>query len=197
MQLFISQYLKLFFVLTPFFVISMFLALTNEYTDNKKKRLAFKVTLAVIAISFSIYIFGKYIFLIFGITLDAFRIGAGALLFLSAAALVQGGTGGKEEQIHTGDIAVVPLALPITVGPATTGVLLVMGVEMESIASKLIAGSALLCAILTVGLLLYVAGHIERWLGKTGISILSKLTGLILASIAAQTMLTGIKGMLG
>ncbi len=197
MQLFISQYLKLFFVLTPFFVISMFLALTNEYTDNKKKRLAFKVTLAVIAISFSIYIFGKYIFLIFGITLDAFRIGAGALLFLSAAALVQGGTGGKEEQIHTGDIAVVPLALPITVGPATTGVLLVMGVEMESIASKLIAGSALLCAILTVGLLLYVAGHIERWLGKTGISILSKLTGLILASIAAQIMLTGIKGMLG
>ncbi|MGI6384040.1 MAG: MarC family protein [bacterium] len=197
MQLFISQYLKLFFVLTPFFVISMFLALTNEYADSKKKRLAFKVTLAVIVISFSIYLFGKYIFLIFGITLDAFRIGAGALLFLSAAALVQGGTGGKEEQFHAGDIAVVPLALPITVGPATTGVLLVMGAEMESIASKLLAGSALLCAILTVGLLLYAAGHIERWLGRTGLSILSKLTGLILASIAAQIMLTGIKGMLG
>jgi multiple antibiotic resistance protein len=197
MQLFISQYLKLFFVLTPFFVISMFLALTNEYADSKKKRLAFKVTLAVIVISFSIYLFGKYIFLIFGITLDAFRIGAGALLFLSAAALVQGGTGGKEEQFHAGDIAVVPLALPITVGPATTGVLLVMGAEMESVASKMLAGSALLCAILTVGLLLYAAGHIERWLGRTGLSILSKLTGLILASIAAQIMLTGIKGMLG
>ncbi|MDD2485534.1 MAG: MarC family protein [bacterium] len=196
MQLFISQYLKLFFVLTPFFVISMFLALTNEYADSKKKRLAFKVTLAVIVISFSIYLFGKYIFLIFGITLDAFRIGAGALLFLSAAALVQGGTGGKEEQFHAGDIAVVPLALPITVGPATTGVLLVMGAEMESVASKMLAGSALLCAILTVGLLLYAAGHIERWLGRTGLSILSKLTGLILASIAAQIMLTGIKGML-
>ncbi|MDD3925401.1 MAG: MarC family protein [bacterium] len=197
MQLFISQYLKLFFVLTPFFVISMFLALTGDFTESKRRRLAFRVTLAVIVISFTLYILGKYIFQVFGITLDAFKVGAGALLFLSAAALVQGGTGGKEERDNKGDIAVVPLALPVTVGPATTGVLLVMGAELNTLAEKLTAGGALLCAILTVGLLLYAAGRIERWLGQTGLSILSKLTGLILASIAAQLMLTGIKGLLG
>lgn len=196
MQLFISQYLSLFFVLTPFFVVSVFLAMTGDLTEKQRRRLAFRVTFAVIVISFTIYMLGRYIFQVFGITLDAFRVGAGALLFLSAAALVQGGTGGKEEQQATGDIAVVPLALPVTVGPATTGVLLVMSAELNSLTEKLLAGGALLAAILSVGLLLYIAGYIEHWLGRTGLSILSKITGMIVASIAAQIMFTGIKGLL-
>jgi multiple antibiotic resistance protein len=90
-------------------------------------------------------------------------------------------------------MAVVPLAIPITVGPATTGVLLVMGADMNTPSGKAVALSALLCAALTVGILLWMAGRIERRIGKTGLSILSKLTGLMLASLAAQMIMTGVR----
>jgi len=192
MQLFADIYLKIFFILTPFFVLSAFLALTSHLTDAARSRLALRVTLAVVVVSVILFLAGKYIFAVFGITLDAFRIGAGVLLLLSAIALVRGAPL-MEKAAKEKEMAVVPLAIPITVGPATTGVLLVMGADMTTPTGKMIALSALVCAALTVGLLLWMSGRIERRIGKTGLSILSKLTGLMLASLAAQMIMTGVK----
>lgn len=192
MQLFADIYLKIFFILTPFFVLSAFLALTPDFTESARSRLALRVTIAVMVVSVILFLAGKYIFAVFGITLDAFRIGAGTLLLLSAIALVRGAPL-TEKAPKEKEMAVVPLAIPITVGPATTGVLLVMGADMNTPSGKAVALSALLCAALTVGILLWTAGRIERRIGKTGLSILSKLTGLMLASLAAQMIMTGVR----
>lgn len=67
--------------------------------------------------------------MVFGITIDAFRIGAGVLLFLSSISLVQGSFIKQTEEKQ--DISVVPLALPVTVGPGTIGILLVMAAEKK------------------------------------------------------------------
>ncbi|WP_027184125.1 MarC family protein [Desulfovibrio inopinatus] len=189
--LFTQVYLKFFFLLTPFFAISTFLAMTSEYNPSARRRLAVKVTGAVVIITIGLFLFGSSIFKIFGITLDAFRIGAGSLLFLSAVSLVQGSRKNPMED-KTDDIAVVPLALPVTVGPATTGALLVMAADMQTIGQMTTASAALIGACLTVGTLLYMAGAIEQILGQRGLVIMSKLTGLILASIAAQLVFTGV-----
>jgi multiple antibiotic resistance protein len=199
--LFTQVYLKFFFLFTPFFVITTFLALTREHGERERRKIALKVTAAVIVITFGLYLFGKHLFEIFGITLDAFRIGAGGLLFLSAVTLVQGGQGGqgagaRQETSRDDDIAVVPLALPVIVGPATTGALLVMAAETVTPADIAASCAALLAAVLSVGGLLYVSGTIERIVGGRGLVILSKLTGLILASIAAQLVFTGIRNFL-
>ncbi len=197
MQVFLNSYLKIFFLLTPFFAVTMFLAMTGDFDEHKKHKLALKVTMAVIITCITIYLFGRVVFTIFGITLDAFRIGAGVLLFISAISLVQGAPV-KEEKKESGDISVVPLAIPITVGPATIGALLVMGAEPNvAPATKMLSVAGLVCATLSVGALLYTAGWLERWMGHTRLTILSKLTGLILASIAAQMIFTGIRGFLG
>lgn len=195
MQEFINVFLKLFFVLTPFFVLSAFIALTTGYADSAKKRVAVKATAAVLTASFGLLLFGGYIFSVLGITLDAFRVGAGTLLFLSAVALVTG-SGSRQKAEEDRSIAVVPLAMPITVGPATTGVLLLMGAELHGMRETVVVGGALLAAVLSLGGMLTQAGRIERWLGDTGLAILSKLTGLVLASLAAQMILTGIRGFL-
>jgi len=195
LALFTQVYLKLFFLLTPFFVISTFLALTPDWDERERRRLARRVTGAVLAVAFALFLFGKWIFAVFGVTLDAFRIGAGALLFLSAVALARG-TAGAQKEARLDDIAVVPLAIPVTVGPATTGALLVMGAELEGLAERAVAAAALVAAVLSVGLLLSLAGAVERWLGQQGLVILSKLTGLILASIAAQLVFSGARGFL-
>lgn len=196
LNILISTWIKLFFVLAPFFVLTMFLALTRSYTPQQQRRTAVKVTVAVYVICMCLYFFGDTIFAIFGITLDAFRIGAGALLFLSAVSLVRGPQP-AQEPLAEGDISVVPLAIPITVGPATTGALMVMGATVRTPMERVMGSVSLLAAVLTVGGLLYLANPIERMLGRIGISILTKLTGLILAALAAQIIFTGIRNFLG
>ena len=95
-----------------------------------------------------------------------------------------------------GAISVVPLAIPITVGPGTTGALLVMGAEIQQ-SWQIFAGcAALAAAVLSVGVLLVCASSIEHVVGKKGITILSKLTGLFVAALAAQIVFTGVRNFL-
>ena len=198
MEVFISTFLKIFFIMTPFFVLSVFLTVTNEASAEEKKSLAIKVTISVIIMSLILLFFGKNIFSIFGITLDAFRIGAGALLFLSAVDLVKGNKDkGKIEDKNISELAVVPLAMPITVGPGVIGILLVMGASFKDTSSLVIGSSALVCAVIVVGFMLYSSSIIEKLLGKQGLVVVSKITGIFVAAISAQIMFTGIKNFLG
>ena len=198
MEIFISTFLKIFFIMTPFFVLSVFLTVTNEASAEEKKALAVKVTISVIIMSLILLFFGKNIFSIFGITLDAFRIGAGALLFLSAVDLVKGNKDkGKIEDKDISELAVVPLAMPITVGPGVIGVLLVMGASFKDTTSLFIGSVALVCAVIVVGLMLYSSSIIEKLLGKQGLVVVSKITGIFVAALSAQIMFTGIKNFLG
>jgi multiple antibiotic resistance protein len=195
MTIFINTYLKLFLILTPFFVVSVFVSMTRSFDSRQKKATAIKVTLAVLIASFVLYQFGEYIFTLFGITIDAFRIGAGSILFLSAINMVQGPSSNVKQQ-DDDNIAVVPLAIPITVGPGAIGALLVMGTETGGGLEGVIAMVALLCAILSVGVILLLAGKVERIIGQQGLIILTKLTGLFVAAIAAQIVFTGVKNFL-
>lgn len=183
-------------IFTPFFVMSAFLSLTKNESIGERQRIAIKVTVAVVLTCFALFLFGTYIFALFGITLDAFRIGAGAVLFISAVAMIQGKATVSPQDAKE-DVAVVPLAIPITVGPGTIGALLVMGADLGTFTEKVVASLALLCAVLSVGGLLLVAGRLERFLGQQGLTILTKLTGLFVSAIAAQIFFTGLKNFLG
>ncbi len=197
LSFFFSIYVKFFFIMTPFFVTTIFLSMTKGIDDNSKKRLAIKVTFAIAITCLIILFFGKYIFELFGITLDAFRIGAGALLFLTAVDLVQKDV--NAEPTCKTDIlkhAVVPLAIPVTVGPGTVGALMVMGADISTLGDMMLGSASLLCAILSVGIMLYLSGAIERWIGRSGLIVLSKVTGLILSALSAQLIFTGIKSFL-
>ena len=194
---FFAIYVKFFFIMTPFFVTTIFLSMTKGIEETDKRRLAIKVAFAISITCLIILFFGKYLFELFGITLDAFRIGAGALLFLTAVDLVQKDV--NAEPTCKADIlkhAVVPLAIPVTVGLGTVGALMVMGADIDSLHDMLLGSSALLCAIGSIGLLLYLSGHIERLIGRTGLIVLSKITGLVLAALSAQLIFTGIKNFL-
>jgi len=198
MELFFSTFLKMFFIMTPFFVLSVFLTVTNEATVSQKRALAIKVTLSVIIISLILLYFGKHIFEVFGITLDAFRIGAGALLFLSAVDLIKGNKEGTKASVdNINDLAVVPLAIPITIGPGTIGILLVMGANFDTNGSMLLGSLALVSAIVVIGIMLYTSAIFEKIVGKQGLLVISKITGLFLAALSAQIVFTGIKNFLG
>lgn len=193
---FVSVYLKYFFILTPFFILAVFLAITELETEKVRRALAIRVTFGVVIISLVLYWFGQTLFTILGITVDAFRIGAGALLFISAVSLVQGKIQLPTAKSSIMELAIVPLAIPMTIGPGSVGALILMGNAMPSIADGLVVSCGLTAASLSVGVLLWTSSSIERVIGANGISMLSKITGLILASLSCQMMFTGIAAFL-
>jgi multiple antibiotic resistance protein len=193
---FISVYLKYFFILTPFYILAVFLAITEHETESVRHRLAIRVTGGVIAISLILFWFGQTIFSVLGITVDAFRIGAGALLFISAVSLVQGKIQLPSAKSSIMDLAIVPLAIPMTIGPGSVGYLILMSNAMPSFADGVVISAALAASSLSVGVLLWTSSSIERVIGANGISMLSKVTGLILASLSCQMMFTGIAAFL-
>ena len=190
---FFSSVIKLFALLTPPAALSAFLSGTQTYGGRRKRRTALRTGTAVFIVGTVLYFFGESLFSVFGFTLDAFRIGAGALLFLTSVALM-----GEQRESHTPDspdedISVVPLAIPICMGPASIGTLMVLGASAHSMTERIIGSAALFVAS---ALILLMANHVQRILGKTGLAVLSKLTGLLLAAIAAQVVFTGVKNFL-
>lgn len=194
-NLYISLFIKLFFLLTPFFVLSVFISFVEGMDTHEQRKLAIRTMLSVLVIALILYFAGNPIFATLGITLDGFRVGAGSLLFLSAVSLVSGKRA-KPEPDDDADVAVVPLAIPITVGPATIGTLLILGAELGTTSQKMIGAASLVSACLTVGVMLFVAPTIKRLIGSMGLSVLTKITGLVLSAMAAQIVFTGIKNFL-
>ena len=190
-----SLYLKMLVLYSPFFVLSCFLGLTPGYSVKERKKLAWKVALGTLIASVLLYLFGQTIFEIFGITADAFRIGAGSVLFISALGMAQGKPAVQADIVNQ-DVTIVPLTIPLTVGPGTIGALLVMGISQPDWSDKLVAILGISIASATVGAVLYLSDRVERLLGQQGLQILSRLMGLFVCALAAQIIFTGVKGYL-
>ena len=193
MAQFVAFAFKFFFLFTPFFALSMFLAMTAEKDEAERRVLAHRVAFATIVIAGLLLFFGQVIFDLFGITVDAFRIGAGILLLLTAISLMNPKVVVTKEGE---DISVVPLAMPVIVGPASCGAILVTSAELHTIGAKLMGFAALAVALIFIWVILLLGTWFERQLGKRGISILMRLTALILAALSAQMVMTGVCGFL-
>lgn len=195
----ISLIIKLFLLLTPFFILSVFVTTCASLDAKAQKRLAIRVATAVTVATVVIYLFGALIFKYLGISLDAFRIGAGLVLMLSGIDMVRGGDTPKARDIgeFSSDPAVVPLAIPTTVGPGTIGTLLVMGQgAFDNPVNCVFQVFSIIIASALVGVMLYFGRHLEKMLKSKGLNILSKLTGMYIVALAAQIIFTGAGNMI-
>ncbi len=190
-----SLYLKMLVLYSPFFVLSCFISLTRGYTIRERKRLAWKVAFGTLIASVSLYLFGEHIFTLFGITVGAFRIGAGSVLFISALGMAQGKPAVQQDNLQQ-DVTIVPLTIPITVGPGTIGAMLVMGASHPGWDDRLLAVIGIAAASVTVGVVLDLSDGFERLLGDQGLQIVSRLMGLFVCALAAQIIFTGVKNYL-
>ena len=156
-----------------------------------RHRCALRTSVAILVICFVVYFFGNLIFRVLGITVPAFQVGAGTLLFLASIQMVSGRRS-EAPSDKDGDFAVVQLAIPLIVGPGTIGTLLVLGMEIGSTQERIVAASAILAAVVLISVFLLLAVPIGRLLGQKGLQMMMKLTGLILTAIAAQIIFTGV-----
>lgn len=194
---YLSSSVRFVFLLAPFFVVTMFLALTRGQPAEEKNSIIRRASFSALVLGLVLFFAGPLLFEAIGITLNSFRIGAGCLLFLTAVSLVSSGTRNHATSLpkeDRDDIAVVPMAIPVIIGPATIGAILVYGAELKTVPE--IAGGVLglVTGLLFLTILLFLSGYLERVLGKTGLNIMSKVSGLILSAMAAEIVLSGITG---
>ena len=181
----------------PFSVIPVFIGLTHGLTPDARARVLLRAISIAFAILFAFLIVGELALNAMGISVDAFRIAGGIVLLLVGVKMVfaQGTETGPGEQASAGrDIAVFPLGMPYVAGPASImSIVLLTENDLHSIpqqACTLIS----MCLVLTVTyLVLRAATPLQRLLGATGINVMGRIMGLVLASLAVQALITGLR----
>jgi len=197
-----TVFMGFFAIMNPIATTPTFLGMTRGMDNRTRKLIALKsVTLAfIIVVVFCLL--GKLIFEIFGITLPAFRITGGILVFIVGFQLLHG----KDSPVQTPSsadiqksleaalsISISPLAIPILAGPGTisTALNFAANKSLANVAVTIVA-FAVLCLI-TCGMFLS-AEKFVRYLGESSIKVVSRLMGLILAVIGTQMVLHGCRG---
>ena len=191
----------LFATIGPLDVAIVFASLTAAQTRRERIGQAVKGTAIAAAILLAFALFGEAALGLFGISLPALRIAGGILLLLIAIDMVFARPSGststtaeeKAEAEAKADISVFPLATPLIAGPGAMGGIVLLMAEGEGDPAYGAVVLAALAAVLGLALvLMMVAGEVQRLLGQTGVHVIARIFGVILAALSVQFMLEGI-----
>lgn len=203
----ITTYIKIFTTLlaivNPLGAVPVFFSLTSNAGDAERKRIAFTAGITVAIVLTVSALIGQSLLLFFGISVSSFRVGGGILLLLMAISMMQAKqphtkhTPEEEKEAEEKQsIAVVPIAMPLLAGPGAISSTIIYTNESESIPHlSLIVLIGIFIALLTY-LTLRIAIPLSRKISKTGINIITRLMGLLLASIAIEFITKGLRDLL-
>ncbi len=191
----------LFVILNPFVLIPVFLSLAGDMTKGEKLRIAVTTAVSVFIIMTGAMFGGHYILSFFGITVNDFRIAGGVLIFLMALSMARAKEGGERysDAEHTaavekgGNIAVVPLAIPLMAGPAGISLAIIDGAMAATVAEKLVLVSIIAAMSFILWLSMVLASEIGKVLGHNGLKVVSRIMGLILLAVAVDFLIVGIR----
>jgi len=193
----VSIFIVLWAVIDPIGTIPVFIAITKNYDELEKVSIAKKSTFVATLILFFFLIVGEFILKNVGVPLAAFQTSGGVILFLFAMNMIFGSSKPEEEiqLVKNGtETAIFPLAIPSIAGPgAILAVVLLADSERSSFLSQSKVAIVLLVILLINYILMRLANKIHQRIGNSGAIVISKVMGLILASMAANNILMGIK----
>lgn len=196
----INALLAMLVITDPLGNLAIFVSLLNSYTPPERNVILRRACLAAVTILVLFTLMGSLIFKIFGITLGAFRIAGGLILFgiamnmLSAQkSRVRITPGEQQEAQLKEDIAIVPLAIPLISGPGAIATVMTLETQAKTFAET----GIVLLAVVIAGGVSYItyryAGIVLLKIGETGINIMTRLLGLILAVMSVQFVINGIR----
>lgn len=197
----------LFAILTPFAAIPIFLNLTIGLSPRDRRRTLDAAAATVFAVLVAAALGGDLVLRLLGTSLDSFRVGGGIVLLLMALSMLSARVSGVQQTAEEADeagqrhaIGVVPLGLPLLAGPGSISAVVIemqrgaTGLDFWLHGAAVLACIAVVCA--AVWLTLALAEPIGRRLGRTGLNILNRLFGLLLAAIAIETLAAGLRALL-
>lgn len=193
----ITAFVTLFVIIDPIGLMPLFVALTQGVPAQKRRAIALRACITAFAVLALFAFLGEAVLGFVGISMPAFRISGGALLFLTALdMLFERRTKRREDRAEEDehpDPSVFPLAIPLIAGPGSIAtVILLAGQHPGLSATFLVLGVALAVLGVVLGFFL-LADPFERILGRTGITVVTRLLGMLLAALAVQFILEGLR----
>jgi len=190
----------LFVVLDPFAAVPIFLVLTRDFTAPERGKVVNIAATTVFLVLVAAALLGETMLHGMGTSLASFRVGGGIVLLLMALAMLQAQTGAvrstpseEAEAEEKNTIAVVPLAIPLLAGPGSISTVIIEMHRSEADYHYLPVLLAIGLVCLLLWIVLRMAATIGRVFGHTGLNIVNRLFGLILAAIAVEIMANGLK----
>jgi multiple antibiotic resistance protein len=192
-----------FFVVDPIGVVPIFLAITAGDSETKMRRTALRACIVAGGLLMFFAVFGGVIFKVFGISLAAFRVAGGILLLITSLDMLRARpsetrTSRTEEQegVAKEDVALVPLAMPLLAGPGAIASAMVLMSKGETLLMAVPVLAAIVLTFVASYFILRASHLVQRVLKQSGVAILERVMGLILAAIAVQFIADGAKDLL-
>ncbi len=191
---------KIFFliaVIDPLGSVPVYLEATKHFDETHKKKIAIRACLVAFGVLLFFIVAGQFILEGMEVTLDAFQISGGVILFLFALTMIFGEGKPEQEKSQITDykhVTIFPIAIPSIASPgAIMAIVLMTDNHIYGVGQQMWTAVLVFVVIMLTMLLLLVANKVQKKVGQYGIIVISKIMGLILASYAVQNILTGVK----
>lgn len=198
-QFALVTFTSILFLVDPIAVVPTFLAITQGESEDRRRVTARRACIAAAILLIVFAAAGNLIFRAFGITLPAFRIAGGAILWLVAMDMLRGERPTQEseaeidEGIRKEDVALTPLAMPMLAGPGAISTVMVLSGQAHSVARAAVIYGSIVVTMLISWVMLRVGDRVMSHFGQTGIRVVMRIMGLLLAAVAVQFVVTGIR----
>lgn len=189
----------LFAICDPVGTVPLFIAMTRNQTGSEKRstvnRACLTATLVMIVSVFA----GQHILDVFGIRIASFRVVGGILLLIIGFQMLNANLGRTrhtpeedEEATHKEDVAIVPLAIPLIAGPGTISAVIMYAQHAKSVIDYTFVLGACFITMIGIYITLRASGWIAKALGQTGVNVITRIMGLILAAVAIEFLARGL-----
>jgi MarC family membrane protein len=199
-ELFVSAFVTFLVVIDPPGCAPIFASLTQDATPIHRRAMAVRAVLVASGILLFFGLLGEDLLRALGISLSAFRIAGGIMLFLIALEMVfEKRTERRESRAQevsareTEDISVFPMAIPMIAGPGSIASVMLLVARSEGLAETLVVFGALAATLILTLVALLAAGPLMRLLGHRMEAMITRILGVILAALAAQFVIDGIE----
>lgn len=199
LDLVVSAFVTLFVIVDPIGLAPLFVALTAGMTLKQRERVGRRAILVALAILAAFGLFGEKLLTGIGISMPAFRISGGLLLFLTALDMLFERRTDRRERRATEtaalpDPSVFPLAMPLIAGPGALATMVLLSTQNTGDWPALVAIHAVMVVVLAITYVLFrFSPLVERVLGHIGIVVLTRLFGILLAALSVQFVLDGLR----
>ena len=196
----IAAFTALFVVIDPIGMAPLFIAMTPGLSAKERRGIALRACSVAVGILIVFALFGEQLLGFIGISMPAFQIAGGVLLFLTALDMLferrqaRRKDASDESTAIVHDPSVFPLAIPLIAGPGAIATIILLAGQSEGVAGFGATIGVMLAVVLLVFILFNIANPIERLLGKTGINVVTRLLGMLLAALSVQFILDGLQG---
>ncbi|MGB3795553.1 MAG: MarC family protein [Alteraurantiacibacter sp.] len=200
-QLFISAFITLFVVIDPPGCAPIYAGLTKGASPVERRTMAIRAAGIALVILLVFALFGEDLLRALHIELDSFRIAGGFMLFWIAWEMVfEKRTQRREERAeratreHVEDVSVFPMAMPMLAGPGAIAAIMLLMNEAQGVEQDLVVLGALAAVLVLTMLALIAAGPLIKLLGDRVEAVITRLLGVLLAALAAQYVIDGLRG---